>query len=811
MQKLGKFIVSKNKVILAVMLILTAVSAYMMTKVNVNEDMTKYLADSSSMKQGVDLMAEEMGSLSMDSTIRVMFEGLPDEDAYAMKNRLAEIDNVSSVMYIAGNSDYNCDDYKLFVVSTSFGYGTPEEKAIEKTITSDFNEYHMQMVNDNSSKANIPVAVLLGAFIILMIILFTMCGSWIEPFLFLFTIGCAILVNTGTNALLPSVSNITNSIAALLQVVLSMDYSIILMNRYKQEKDKGLDKNSAMANAVNNAISSIASSAFTTIVGLIMLVFMSFKIGADIGIVLAKGVFCSMLCIVTMLPAIILISDGLITKTKKKILEVPMDKIGNFIYKIRYVVVAVFVVLFVAVYFAKDNTELSYANTTADPIADVFPGTERIVMLYANEDDAAVTEYSSTISAYEGIDSAMNFTNSMGSSLKAEDLSKMMISNGMGDMMDESIIKALYYAYYDGDISFELSINDLLNYAATDLLTNPMIASNLGGIDPNMIQMVPMFLGDMDLDAPYTYEEMASALGSLSDMINSDTVALLYLMYGSTQNYDDSWVLRVDEMMNFVANDLANDPRFGGMLSGLMGDVDLGSVDIVEAARSSLQGPNYSMLVITSRLGEESPETDAFYSMLNSWAKDNLTGKYYLIGNSAMVQEMHEGFGKELNSITLLTALAIFIVVAITFRSFILPLILVAVVQCGVYLTITTIGLQGYSINYLALLIVQCILMGATIDYGILYTNYYREHRKAKSTLDTVKSAYNGSIHTILTSGLIMVLVCFIAGRFFEEPTIRAICQTIAIGVLCASILILFLLPGLLATLDKLFTRKAKG
>ncbi|MDR1328790.1 MAG: MMPL family transporter, partial [Oscillospiraceae bacterium] len=111
--------------------------------------------------------------------------------------------------------------------------------------------------------------------------------------------------------------------------------------------------------------------------------------------------------------------------------------------------------------------------------------------------------------------------------------------------------------------------------------------------------------------------------------------------------------------------------------------------------------------------------------------------------------------------------------------------------------------LQGYGIYYLALLIVQSILMGATIDYGILFTDYYRERRQSMDIKAALVSAYSGSIHTILTSGLIMVLVTGIVGFCFEDPVVGQICRTIAIGALSAILLILLVLPGMLATFDR--------
>ena len=119
-------------------------------------------------------------------------------------------------------------------------------------------------------------------------------------------------------------------------------------------------------------------------------------------------------------------------------------------------------------------------------------------------------------------------------------------------------------------------------------------------------------------------------------------------------------------------------------------------------------------------------------------------------------------------------------------------------------------GLMSGSMYYLALLIVECILMGATIDYGILFTNYYRESRRLFDVKKALKKAYAGSIHTIMTSGLILVTVTGVVGGMFEEATVQAIVKTLSIGSFCAIVLILFILPGILAVCDKLVAKIPK-
>ena len=174
-----------------------------------------------------------------------------------------------------------------------------------------------------------------------------------------------------------------------------------------------------------------------------------------------------------------------------------------------------------------------------------------------------------------------------------------------------------------------------------------------------------------------------------------------------------------------------------------------------------------------------------------------------------MAYEMQQIFDGELLFITLLTALAIFLIVVLTFRSLFVPIILVLLVQCGVYITVTVTGIMSGSMYYMALLMVECILMGATIDYGILFTNYYRENRRTAGVRDALEKAYGGSVHTILTSGLILVLITAAVGRLFEDEAVTEIVRTLSIGSFSVILLILFILPGTLAACDRLVTKKA--
>lgn len=888
MKKIANFIVNKRGIVMSVIFLLAIICAFLMQQVEINSDMTKYLADDSSMKIGLDIMEDEFPEMESSQAIRVMFQDLEAEQKSEILSQLENIKYVDNVDYDAESEDHNKDNHTLYVLNTSYAYGSEEEVSIEDTLEENFEQYDMVYRNNDTAIDGVPVWILLAALGILMVILFLMCSSWIEPLLFLVTIMVAILINMGTNIFMGSVSNITFSIASILQLVLSMDYSIILMNRYRQEKAVDENKQEAMKKALAHAFSSITSSSVTTIVGLLALVFMSFKIGVDLGVVLAKGVLISMLCIFTFLPGLILISDKLIQKTAKKELHISMNKVAGFSYRFRHIISGVFVVMFVAFFILQGNTETAYMLANEDPIADVFPSTNTIVMVYDSQDEEKIAEIATQFEQDENIKEVMGYSTTLGKPYTVGELSDVIADMGSNMDLDPSLLGILYYDYYSGDDLSAIALSDFLEFISEDVLENKAFAEqmdeeirdNIGMMEkfanPDTLQQsmsaeelaglfemetqvveqlfmfysaqsgttvermtLPVFVEFMINAAAnpsmassfdeatlqqlmftqtimeaslsgktYTAEEMSALFAGVSDQLDSNTMELMYLYHASVNNSDPAWTMTIGTLFDYLTEDILPDERFADMIDADMRVSLEDAQSQLDEGIEQMKGPQYSRINLNTIYPEESEETTAFFEELTNTCEEQLTGEYHLIGNSAMTYEMQQSFNQEMLFITLLTAIAIFIVVAIAFRSLMIPAILVLLVQCGVYITVSIIGLQGYSIYFLALLIVECILMGATIDYGILFTNYYREKRKIMDVRESLREAYNGSIHTIMTSGLIIVLVVGIVGNFFSNPVIGQICKTLSTGALCASLLILFILPGLLATFDKLVIRK---
>jgi len=335
------------------------------------------------------------------------------------------------------------------------------------------------------------------------------------------------------------------------------------------------------------------------------------------------------------------------------------------------------------------------------------------------------------------------------------------------------------------------------------VLTDEDLADKIDADDVDMLEAARKMVDSVIAGTSLSAAQMAEMIDGLSEDMTPDKLKLMYVYYFSQIDSDPSWTFSINELFNYLLDDVLHDPLFVDVFTDDDRQTLMDSKEDLDEAFEQLSGPNYSRMVIATTFPGESEDTFRFINDLIGSFDENLTGEYYLVGGSPMNFEMSKSFGGENLFITILTAIAISIVVAITFRSLIIPFLLILIIQCGVFITVSLIGFQGFSIYYLAMIIVQCILMGATIDYGILFTSYYKEKRAILGPKEALAAAYNGSIHTILTSGLIMILILGVLGVLFENPTIGQICQTISKGALCATLLITFILPAILAVFDK--------
>lgn len=382
------------------------------------------------------------------------------------------------------------------------------------------------------------------------------------------------------------------------------------------------------------------------------------------------------------------------------------------------------------------------------------------------------------------------------------------LSNLLG--IDKNKLDLLYGLYTTKYVNTNqsMSLKEFVGFLLNDVLQNPEYASNFDEETKTKLNTIQTIMND--IDKKYTKDEIFVILSEFTDLLDKNTVELLYVYYGSYKDYQEEWTMTVEQFVNFLNDSIINDPRFTDFIEVHMRKNVQDSKETVKEAKELLMGNDYARIVIDTKLEAESEETFQWIQELkDELSADPNISEFYVIGNSPMAYEISQSFQSELDFITIITMIAIFIVVAITFKSLIIPLILVFMIQCAVYMTMGILSFSGEGVYFIALLIVQSILMGATIDYAILYASYYVEHRKTMDIKASIINSYNKAIHTILTSASILIIVTLIVGHFASAIAAK-ICKTVSEGTLCSSILILLLLPAVLAMCDKLIIKKDK-
>ncbi|MDO4967573.1 MAG: MMPL family transporter [Candidatus Saccharibacteria bacterium] len=1149
MKKLTDFIAEHSKVVLLAMVLIAGLSAFISQNVKINHDIMQYMPESSETSQGLDIMEEEFSEVTT-SNYTVMFENLPEEERTEIKTYFEGVDGVKEVAY-DDSEEYNREkddaQYSLYSITVN---GEADAENASKV----YNEIHEHLKNaktengeekytflekgdvasDNGSVLNVVIIIL--AVGVALLIITIMSKSYIEPWLYLTSILIAVIINKGTNIIFPNVSHITDSISAVLQLALSMDYSIMLAARYRQERAKEDNKIEAMKKALNYAFSSISASSVTTIVGLAVLIFMSFTIGRDMGLVLSKGVLLSLVSIFTTLPAFLLIFDKPIINAKKHSPKLDMTLLGKFANAARHLALPVFALILVGSMILKGNVGIEYTGASNNKIGEIFEETNQVAVIYKNENESAISEICHEYEDNKNVKQALCYGNTIGEPEKYNEMKDKASELGSNLEVEDYLIKTLYYHYYNpdedntmtleqlvlfiqneiennpnfsGDISAstrsqierlsnfvvkskinkERSISELANILEMDesslkkvfvlygnneknsnlgravtnskmtlsqfvnfinskVLTNPdysseisseakaklkqleplsnkatintktnaaglakilgvsaekvgkvfqyeaylsymsehgaeieatktaaanqvtslisqvqyavqaglmseedganaisniqaqaqaqieaytaqieaevaenatsitnsplefvnfilehkndeMLASNLDsgtlaslnlaktvmdavnadkkfsylelsktfGLDESQLRLLyslnyvesgkslslsPKALVDFingniinnskysgslsdakkeklaivtDLmnsslaGTNYTSKSVYNLLSPLSSNLNKDLLDMLYMYHGSLYDYNEGWTITLEQFVNYLDDNIAKDARFNNKIDDEKRSKISNAREKIADAKKMLVGKNYSRAILNTNLESEGEETFDFLEALKS-ALNSKKAETFVIGTSPMALEMSKTFNDEMTLITILTMVSIFIVVAITFKSVLIPVILVLIIQTAVWITMSILSITGSSVYFIALIIVQAILMGATIDYAILYTSYYLEHRKKqkdssrelyyKNIKSAIIDSYNKSIHTILTSASVLIIVTWIVGNFDKNGSAIAskICVTVSEGTLCAAILILLILPALLASCDKIIIRR---
>ncbi len=381
MKRIAKFIAyhPKTITIIAVLLLIPAAIGYINTFVNY--DILSYLPGDLDSVKGENELDETFNSASMSFLV---IEDMPSKDVAALKEKIAKVDNVSSVIWVNDIADisipqeiipqavkdiFYSKDGKCTMMLIQYKYKAVTDetmKAIEDVRGLLNNQCFLSgmgvIMKDTRDLADSQAPVFIAIAIAIALVVMTFCmESWVEPWVLLAALCMAVVYNMGTNLIFGQISYITQCIAAILQLGVTMDYSVFLIDRFEEEKPKYADKRDAMASAIQGAFLSLSGSSLTTIFGFLALCFMDLSLGKDIGLVMAKGVVFGVLTVTIVLPALVLQCDKIIHKYRHRSFIPKFDKLNNFVVNHKKVWVAIFVVLFIPSYIMQSNVNVYYS------------------------------------------------------------------------------------------------------------------------------------------------------------------------------------------------------------------------------------------------------------------------------------------------------------------------------------------------------------------------------------------------------------------------------------------------------------------
>ncbi len=684
MEKLGEWIVKHRILILIIGIALMIPSALGYINTRVNYDILSYLPKDIATMKGQDILIDEFGQGGFSF---VMLDGMSDKEVAETAEKIENVEHVSSVVCYDSMTDLKIPKevlpdniYDFFnkgdttMMAVFFDGSTSADttlSAIEemRDITSEqcfisgmsaITE-DMKKLSDSETIIYAIIAVILTSLVLIL----TM-DSFLIPVFFMLSIGIAIVWNLGTNIFLGEISFITQALALVLQLGVTMDYSIFLWHSYKEQQQIFPDsKEEAMAHAIKVTVSSVVSSSFTTVAGFLAMCFMSFTLGLDLGIVMAKGVVCGVIACVTVLPAMILTFDKAIEKTSHKELMPSFNKVSDFIVKHTGVFVTMAVVLLIPAFHGYNNYDVYYKldSTLPKDLESVVANTK------------LADEYN------------MNSTHILlvNSKMPAKTANKML------DEMKE----------VDG-VQFTLGFNSLVGSAIPEEVIPESVKSVLKSDEWQL-----MLVGS-------EYEVASDAVNSQVEKLNK-----------IVSQYDDN-----------------------GMIIG------------------------------------EAPAT----------------------------KDLIEITDKDFKVVSILSILAIFIIIALTFKSITLPVILVAVIELAIMINLGIAYFTNTELPFIASVVIGTIQLGATVDYAILMTTRYRTERSSgKSKQEAVNISLSSSIKSVITSALGFFAATVGVAVYSEIGMISSLCMLLARGALISMVVVITVLPSMFMLCDKPICKTSAG
>ena len=737
MHKVSEIIVDKRYIIFLVVIAGIIFSLFSISWVEVENDLTSFLPDRSDSKAGVDIMFDEF---TLYGSAQIMVANISLDKANEICEMLQDIEGVTIVDFADDKAHYN-NASACYTVNLAYAQSDVRSEETLKVIKSALTDYDAYISSDIGNPmgaildAEIGVIIVVASIIILAM-LFLTSKSVIEVPVIMITFVIAMVINMGTNFIFGKISFVSNSVTSLLQLALSLDYAVILINRFRDESRR-LPLRESVVEALTHAVPEVFGSSLTTVGGMAAMACMQFKLGPDMAINLIKAILFAMLSVFIVMPGLLMIFGPALMKTQHKSLIPDMSFIGKFAYKTRKVVPPVFLIVIIAAMVISSACPFAYG--------------------YNNLESAKLNEQS---------------------------LAQKMITDNFGS------VNMIALLVPSGDYEKEAAL--LKELEARDEVSSTMGLANIEAMDGYTLA---------DSLTPRQFAELAGLDYELATVVYA-AYAASNEDYGSLITDISTYKVPLIDIFLFVVEQIDT-----GIVSleGEQADMLAGAKDQMASAKDMMVGENYSRMVIYLDMPEDNEATFAFIDEMKSIASSYYDGAdVYAIGNSTTAKDFKESFVVDNIVVTAVSIITVLIVLLLSFKSMVMPVILIAIIQGAIWISFSIPSLLETPLFFLGYIIISAIQMGANIDYAIVIATRYNEVKGKMNQRDAIIETMNFAFPTVITSGAIMAVTGILIGNMSSEQTIASLGGNLGRGTVISIILVLFVLPQLLLISDKL-------
>ena len=779
--RFSSFVVRARWAFIALFLVAMILCAVFIPMIEVKYDLSSYMPEDSKTNIALSLLKEQFDDKGM---AYVMVKGVSEEQATELAGTIGSVDGVNMATFIPGSpTSYNEESQSaLFTVilddydSTEGAFAaveniidTLDEGGYENYLTGQSAYSYFTRLETEDSMLKIGIVIVVA---ILLILLFT-SRTYFELVPMLAVFGVSVLLNMGTNAIFPGISYISNLITIVLQLALSLDYSIILLHRFMEERQVYADVKQALSVALSKGIVEILSSSLTTIAGLLALALMSLPIGVEIGLALAKGIVASLISVIFLMPALLSFSDKPLKKSEHKNFVPSVVKSSRAIVKARKVIVPLFLVIVVLAGVGQGFNTYSFNYNSGS-------------MIVSGQD--AIKE-----AGFGTLNTLVVVVPREGGVEKEKRLIEAIVEDGgkfdKDGIVNDSNINAIAYTEMMG-----IGFGDDLTKAQIQASIAPLLGqadlSGMGIKAEDIDAMIGVLFDDYCeqngiTPAEYTRVMVADLLDYMTDDIGDNVLSLMgSKLFAALQE--------VGVKIDFHAPGLLDTAEtFYDMLAQVRFGID------------NLRSADYSRITFTLDAGVEDEASfaliDRLYAGLGEYYEE-----FYITGESVACYDMADYFEVDNMVVCLCTLGFILVILLFTFRNFSLPIILALAIQGGIWINFAIPFLAGNSVTFIGYLIITAIQMGATIDYAIVLTNRYRTTKHLYPDRYTAMAeSENAVFSTIITSGSILTITGFALG-IAASGVVAQLGILLGIGTLASILIVLLILPSLLLVTEKL-------